>query len=304
MPYEITNLQCITHKVRFKKTDCKAVVSMLPGQLLGEEGFQLSITLSDVHLPRMWVEKHPDKDSQASMLVFYPDFEVKTSYKTDEVILLLDMSESMKGESFSMAKKIAIQFVKALDFELRVNVICFGTDFNEAFLTAQPLCEVHQNTKKFILFCPPSGGSTELWRPLRALSLLPPSRGVRNLLLLSDGHIQNPELTLQLVRDNAQHSRFFTCGLSSTANRHMLRALAQAGGGAYEFFDTKTKHNWAEKVACQVQRMGSPCCSSVSVKWQQFNPTAPPPVQAPKQLHALFNDCHTLVYGFVPHCTQ
>lgn len=50
--------------------------------------------------------------------------------------------------------------------------------------------------------------------------------------------------------------------------------------------------------------MAAPGCTSVSVKWQQFNPTAPPPVQAPKQLHALFSDCHTLVYGFVPHCTQ
>ncbi|XP_062390733.1 protein mono-ADP-ribosyltransferase PARP4-like isoform X2 [Sardina pilchardus] len=48
----------------------------------------------------------------------------------------------------------------------------------------------------------------------------------------------------------------------------MLRALAQAGGGAYEFFDTKTRHTWSEKV------------------------------------HALFSNCHTLVYGFVPHCTQ
>lgn len=61
----------------------------------------------------------------------------------------------------------------------------------------------------------PVGGSTELWRPLRALSLLPPSQGVRNLLLLSDGHIQNAELTLQLLRDNVQHSRLFTCGLRS-----------------------------------------------------------------------------------------
>lgn len=40
----------------------------------------------------------------------------------------------------------------------------------------------------------------------------------------------------------------FLCHFSPTANRHMLRALAQAGGGAFEFFDTKTKHNWAEKV--------------------------------------------------------
>ncbi|KAG7240419.1 hypothetical protein INR49_026990, partial [Caranx melampygus] len=304
MPYEISKLQCITHKVKIKRTDCKAVVSVLQGEVMGAEGFQLSITLSEVHLPRMWVEKHPDKDSQACMLVFYPDFDVNSGSADDEVVLLLDTSESMRGESLHMAQRVALQVLRALGHSLRVNVISFGTDHTEAFLTAQPLTEARQAAEKFIKHPSPIGGSTELWRPLRALSLLPPSRGTRNLLLLSDGHIQNAELTLQLLRDNAQHSRLFTCGLSPTANRHMLRALAQAGGGAYEFFDTKTKHNWAEKVARQVKRIASPGCSSVSVKWQQFNPTAPTPVQAPKQLHALFNNCHTLVYGFVPHCTQ
>ncbi|KAM6955132.1 protein mono-ADP-ribosyltransferase PARP4 [Lycodopsis pacificus] len=304
MPNKITSLQCITHKVKTKRTDCKAVVSVLPGEVMGQDGFQLSITLSEVHLPRMWVEKHPDKDSQASMLVFYPDFEVDSASASDEVVLLVDTSESMKGESLRMARRIARQVLKTLGHNLRLNVIFFGTDHSEAFLTARPLADARPAAESFITLAPPAGGSTELWRPLRALSLLPPSRGVRNLLLLSDGHVQNAALALQLLRDNARHSRLFTCGLSPTANRHMLRALAQAGGGAFEYFDTKTKHNWAEKVACQVKRMASPGCSSVSVKWQQFNPTAPPPEQAPKQLHALFNDCHTLVYGFVPHCTQ
>ncbi|XP_024656188.2 protein mono-ADP-ribosyltransferase PARP4 isoform X2 [Maylandia zebra] len=303
MPYEISSLQCITHQVKMKKTDCKAVVSVLPGQIMGPDGFQLSIMLSDVHLPRMWVEKHPDKDSQACMLVFYPDFEVSSSSDADEVILLLDTSESMKGESLHSARRIALQILKSLDRSLRLNVVFFGTDHTEAFLTVTPLGEVYEEAQRFIKHSAPLGGGTELWRPLRALSLLPPSRGIRNLLLLSDGHIQNTELTLKLLRDDAQHSRLFTCGLSTMANQHMLRALAQAGGGAYEFFDTKTKHNWAEKVACQLKRMASPGCSSVSVKWQQFSPTSPP-LQAPKQLHALFNDCHTLVYGFVPHCTQ
>ncbi|XP_039870516.1 protein mono-ADP-ribosyltransferase PARP4-like isoform X1 [Simochromis diagramma] len=303
MPYEISSLQCITHQIKMKKTDCKAVVSVLPGQIMGPDGFQLSIMLSDVHLPRMWVEKHPDKDSQACMLVFYPDFEVSSSSDADEVILLLDTSESMKGESLRSARIIALQILKSLDRSLRLNVVLFGTDHTEAFLTVTPLGEVYEEAQRFIKHSAPLGGGTELWRPLRALSLLPPSRGIRNLLLLSDGHIQNTELTLKLLRDDAQHSRLFTCGLSTMANQHMLRALAQAGGGAYEFFDTKTKHNWAEKVACQLKRMASPGCSSVSVKWQQFSPTSPP-LQAPKQLHALFNDCHTLVYGFVPHCTQ
>eukprot|EP00066_Takifugu_rubripes_P029339 XP_011618605.1 PREDICTED: poly [ADP-ribose] polymerase 4 [Takifugu rubripes] len=304
MPNQISSLGCITHRVKVKRTDCKAVVSVLPGQVLGPEGFQLSVRLAEVHLPRMWVEKHPEKESQACMLVFYPDFDISSgSPSSNEVVLLLDTSESM-GDVLQAVQEIALRVLKALHRDLKVNIILFGTDHSEAFLTAQPLGDVYEEAKSFIKRFTPVGGSTELWRPLRALGLLPPSRGIRNLLLLSDGHIQNPELTLQLLRDGVQHSRLFACGLSPTANRHMLRALAQAGGGAFEFFDTKTKHTWTEKAARQVKRMAAPGCSSVSVKWQQFSPTAPPPVQAPQQLHALFSDCHTLVYGFVPHCTQ
>uniref|UniRef100_A0A8C7VSN5 Poly [ADP-ribose] polymerase n=1 Tax=Oncorhynchus mykiss TaxID=8022 RepID=A0A8C7VSN5_ONCMY len=309
MPNEIINLHCLTHKVKIKRTDCKAVVRTCPGETLGPDGFLVCFSLAQIHLPRMWVEKHPDKDSQACMLVFYPDFEpCPTSSPmsgSSEVILLLDSSESMRGEALQNARRIALQLLNTLDHHsIRVNVISFGSDQKDAFLSANPLVEALQPAKEFIMSSSPVGGSTELWRPLRSLSLLPPSHGMRNLLLLSDGHVQNQALTLQLVRQHAQHSRLFTCGLSPTANRHMLRALAQAGGGAYEFFDTKTKHTWREKVACQVKRIVSPGCSSVSVKWQQFNPSAPPPVQAPSQLHALFTDCHTLVYGFVPHCTQ
>lgn len=95
MPYEIINLEsshliktkvitkCFLlhslknstiHKIRIdfnsilfyptQRTDCKAVVSTLPGQTLGPDGLQLTFSLSKIHMPRMWVENHPDKDSQ------------------------------------------------------------------------------------------------------------------------------------------------------------------------------------------------------------------------------------------------
>ncbi|XP_028847905.1 protein mono-ADP-ribosyltransferase PARP4 isoform X2 [Denticeps clupeoides] len=305
MPYEITSLRCDTHQIKIKRTDCKAVISTLPGQMLGSDGFHLYITLSEMHMPRMWVENHPNKDSQACMLVFYPHFDsCREDGSVGEVIILLDTSGSMQTEAALNARKIALQALKKLDSQVKLSVLSFGTDQTEAFLQPQLVKEAYEPAKKFIMSSPPVGGSTELWRPLRSLSLLPPSKGVRNVLLISDGHIHNPALTLQLVQNNSSHTRLFTCGLSKTANRHMLRTLAQAGGGAYEFFDTKTKHTWREKVESQVKRMASAGCSSVAVKWQQFNPTAPPPVQAPSQLHALFSDCQTLVYGFMPHCTQ
>ncbi|XP_056611190.1 protein mono-ADP-ribosyltransferase PARP4 isoform X2 [Triplophysa dalaica] len=304
MPYEIINLES-SHLIKTKRTDCKAVVSTLPGQTLGPDGLQLTFSLSKIHMPRMWVENHPDKDSQACMLVFYPDFTSSSedSSSVSDVVIVLDTSESMRGDAMLNARRIALQVLNSLDRSMKINIISFGTDYKEAFPAPMLLADTFESARKFIM-SDGVGGSTELWRPLRSLSLLPPSQGMRNILLLSDGHVQNQPLTLQLVRENSRHTRVFTCGLSLTANRHMLRALAQAGGGTYEFFDTKMKHTWAEKVRAQLQRVESPGCRSVAVKWQQFNPSAPPPVQAPSQLHALFSDCHTLVYGFVPHCSQ
>lgn len=143
-------------------------MSVLPGQSLGPEGFQLSISLSKVHLPRMWVEKHPDKDSQvcvrtfffhsgslfakapppslslslspspqACMLVFYPDFDIDSrSPSSNEVVLLLDTSESM-GDVLHTVQEIALRVLKALDPDVKVNVILFGTgQFDEVLKTA------------------------------------------------------------------------------------------------------------------------------------------------------------------------
>ncbi|XP_062861653.1 protein mono-ADP-ribosyltransferase PARP4 [Trichomycterus rosablanca] len=305
MPYEIQNLEC-SHRIKIKKTDCNAVVNTLPEQTLSSDGFQLSFTLSQIHMPRMWVEKHPEKDTEACMLVFYPQFESGDASLSgvSDVVIVLDTSESMRGEAMLNARRLALKVLNSLDRSLKVNIILFGTDYRQAFPSPMVLQEAFAEAKNFIMSSSAIGGSTELWRPLRSLNLLPPSHGIRNVLILSDGHVQNQPQTLQLVRENAKHTRLFTCGLSPTANRHMLRALAQAGGGANEFFDTKTKHTWAEKVNSQVRCMSSPGCSSVAVKWQQFNLAAPPPLQAPSQLCALFSECHTLVYGFVPHCTQ
>lgn len=61
------------------------------------------------------------------MLVFYPDFDINPSSASDEVVLLLDTSESMRGETLSAARRIALQVLKTLDHNLRINVILFGT---------------------------------------------------------------------------------------------------------------------------------------------------------------------------------
>ncbi|NXJ11809.1 PARP4 polymerase, partial [Odontophorus gujanensis] len=313
MPYRIENLHSWTHKLKIKKTECKAVIKTVENSSLDSSGFGLDIWISHAYLPRMWVEKHPNKNSEACMLVFQPEFEAAFDGEqlSSEIIILLDCSNSMAGSTLLQAKQIALHALKLLSSRQNVNVIKFGTSEFLCFLNCKPYLTCHDLILRasllyyiIIISATATLGNTDLWKTLRYLSLLFPSQGHRNILLISDGHIQNESVTFQLVKDNVYHTRLFTCGVGSTANRHMLRSLSQYGAGAFEYFDSKAKYNWDAKIQSQVSRIFSPGCSSVSIKWQQFDINAPKPLQAPAQIQSLFTNERLLVYGFVPHCTQ
>ncbi|XP_009888954.1 PREDICTED: poly [ADP-ribose] polymerase 4 [Charadrius vociferus] len=306
MPSIIERIHSWTHELKIKKTDCKAVIKTVENSSLDVSGFVLDIWISQVYLPRMWVEKHPKKMSEACMLVFQPEFETafEEEHLSSEIIILLDCSNSMAGSALHQAKQIALRVLELLYFRQRVNIVKFGTNFTEFSSLSMNIVNDLASLKKFITSATATLGNTDLWKTLRYLSLLFPSQGHRNILLISDGHIQNESVTFRILKDNIQHTRLFTCGVGSTANRHMLRSLSQYGAGAFEYFDLKSKYSWETKIQSQISRMLSPGCSSVSIKWQQFNTGAPEPMQAPAQIQSLFNDERLLVYGFIPHCTQ
>uniref|UniRef100_A0A7N9CPY2 Poly [ADP-ribose] polymerase n=1 Tax=Macaca fascicularis TaxID=9541 RepID=A0A7N9CPY2_MACFA len=287
------------------RTDCKAVIGTMEGSSLDSSGFSLHIGLSDAYLPRMWVEKHPEKESEACMLVFQPDLDVHLPdlANESEVIICLDCSSSMEGVTFLQAKQIALHALSLVGEKHKVNIIQFGTGYKELFSYPKHITSNIAATE-FIMSATPTMGNTDFWKTLRYLSLLYPARGSRNILLVSDGHLQDESLTLQLVKRSRPHTRLFACGIGPTANRHILRILSQCGAGVFEYFNAKSKHSWRKQIEDQMTRLCSPSCHSVSVKWQQLNPDAPEALQAPAQVPSLFCNDRLLVYGFIPHCTQ
>ncbi|XP_073750905.1 protein mono-ADP-ribosyltransferase PARP4 isoform X5 [Callorhinus ursinus] len=305
MPYVIESISSDTHKLRQKRTDCKAVISTMEGSSLDSDGFSLHVGLSDAYLPRMWVERHPEKESEACMLVFQPDLGITLSdlAENSEVIICLDCSNSMEGATFLQAKQIALYALSLMGRKQKINIVKFGTGYKELF--SYPKYITSNNTPtEFIKSATPTMGNTDFWKTLRYLNLLYPSQGLRSILLISDGHLQNESLTLQLVKRNVRHTRLFSCGIGSTANRHILRTLSQYGAGVFEYFNSKSKHSWKKQIEDQMTRLHSPSCHSVSVKWQQLSTDAPEPLQAPAQVQSLFHNERLLVYGFIPHCTQ
>ncbi|XP_029415107.1 protein mono-ADP-ribosyltransferase PARP4 [Nannospalax galili] len=305
MPYVIEFISSDTHELKQKSTDCKAVISTVEGSSLDSSGFSLHIGLCDAYLPRMWVEKHPEKESEACMLVFQPDLDASLPglSEKNEVIICLDCSSSMEGVTFMQAKQIALYAVSLVGEDQKVNIIQFGTGYKELFSYPKYITS-NKMVTEFIMSAAPTMGNTDLWKILRYLSFLYPSQGLRNILLISDGHLQSESLTLQLVKRNVHHTRVFTCAVGSTANCHILRTLSQCGAGVFEYFNSKSKHIWKKQIEAQITRSRSPSCHSVSIKWQQLSRDAPEPLQAPAWVPSLFHNDRLLVYGFIPHCTQ
>ncbi|XP_013399831.1 poly [ADP-ribose] polymerase 4-like [Lingula anatina] len=281
-----------------------AVVEMTAGQALGD-GFQLLIGLAEIHVPRMWVEEDVDNPgSPACMLTFYPEFEAESDLAC-EVILLIDVSNSMKEKALQDAKKVALLTLHHLSNGCVFNVVSFGTGFEELFPCSMGKTKLTvKQAQEFIQALQPSGGNTEVIQPLQVNFLLKPSQGLRNIFLISDGHVNNEEAVFTALRKNYEHTRLFTLGVSATANKYLLRSLARVGAGAYEYFDNKTKSKWEKKVKCQLDKVSQPGLTSVSVAWQQYDDDLPPPVQAPTQITSLFNGSRQVVYGFVPNCMQ
>eukprot|EP00079_Xenopus_tropicalis_P033572 XP_017947343.1 PREDICTED: poly [ADP-ribose] polymerase 4 [Xenopus tropicalis] len=301
MSFKIETISCFTHKILMKKTDCTAVVATKTPSSWDDEGFQLYVLLKCSSQPRMWVEKHPDEDSEACMLVFLPSFETSRHYR--DLTILLDCSNSMES-TFQTAKLIALLAASSLNPWHNINIISFGTGYKEFRIRPKENKNLLPEVEQFIKMAKPNMGNTELWKPLQSLCLLAPPSDMHNVLLISDGHIQNESLVFQILKKNAGKVRLFTCGVGATANRHMLRCLARYGAGFFEFFEDKAKSSWKKKMEAQLQKMDSPACTSASVKWMQFSDNDPEPVQAPAHIPALFNPCCLLVYGFAHHCTQ
>ncbi|XP_066438251.1 protein mono-ADP-ribosyltransferase PARP4 isoform X3 [Eleutherodactylus coqui] len=302
MPRKIEQIVCYTHKLKIKRTECKAVIQTEESSSFNENGICVDIYVEDAYIPRMWVENHPDEDSQACMLVFKPSFEdVDYSFRGDVYLTIcLDCSNSMES-SFHSAKQVALLALQHLSYSY-VNFVLFGSNYKELYSYPKPYHHDTSAIEQFIKEAKPTMGSTEFWKVLRSLYLLRPQTGNHKVVLISDGHVQNENLVFQILKKNL--FQLFTCGVGTPTNKHMLKCFAQYGSGAFEYFDDNSKSKWRDQMSNHDSRLYSPPCTAVSVKWRQFNQNSSEILQAPRNIQALFNNDWLLVYGFVPHCTQ
>ena len=304
MPFEIRSIYSPTHSVDVKQKSCCAVLKMSDGQTSLSETFILNISTSTIHVPRIFVEDSSlCAHTRACMLSFYPEFEKISKSESPHVIFLIDSSNSMSGNSFNCARKLLGYMLKNVPQKCYFNIISFSSTFEQLFPFSTTYDRLSLDKAfNFVKKLKTTNANTTLLKPLQEFLLINQNE-LTNFILISDGHINEPQSLLRTLK-NKTKLRFFCCAIGSNPNKHLLKMISYSTNGSFSQFDSKFQTKWKDKVQDLIEKLYQPpAISHISVEWETSDDDNQDKIlQAPIKINPLFNGKRQVVYGFVPNC--
>lgn len=150
-----------------------------------------------------------------------------------ELILVVDNSGSMQGESMTQAIAALDRALSRLRPSDRFNVVRFDDTTEQVFEQAVPADAANvDHARRFVQGLRANGG-TELLPALElAFSAAPTPGYLRQVVLLTDAGVGNEQELLRAIETRRGDARLFAVGIGSAPNAHFLRRAVELGRGS------------------------------------------------------------------------
>ncbi len=150
-----------------------------------------------------------------------------------ELVLVVDNSGSMEGESMTQAIAALDRALSRLRPSDRFNVIRFDDTTERVFAQAVPADAGNvTHARRFVQGLRANGG-TELLPALELALSTPATPGyLRQVVLLTDAGVGNEQELLHAIETLRGDARLFAVGIGSAPNEHFLRRAVELGRGS------------------------------------------------------------------------
>ena len=257
-----------------------------------------SITLTDIPMDRDIVLSWPIRDLTASsgeaftrahngkrymqVLLSPPSRASELPIVSRELILVIDKSGSMAGESIRAAREAIHSALDGLSPNDTFNIIAFD-DRTEPLFSSARLAEAGTiaTARRFADRLNADGG-TEMLNALQ-LALTSDQNNdnqdrLKQLVFLTDGSVGYEESLLKVIKQQLGNSRLFTVGIGSAPNTWFLEKAAEAGRGiSLSIRDTS---DVASAVTELLSSLEQPVITDLSIQYKNgFGEIYPNPVR-------------------------
>ncbi|MGI1935225.1 marine proteobacterial sortase target protein [Shewanella oncorhynchi] len=212
-------------------------------------------------------------DNYSLVMVLPPKVEKSTQPSLPrELILVIDTSGSMAGDSIVQAKNALLYALKGLKPEDSFNIIEFNSSLSQ--FSAVPLPATSSNlsrARQFVSRLQADGG-TEMALALDAA--LPKSLGsvsldatqpLRQVIFMTDGSVGNEQALFDLIRYQIGESRLFTVGIGSAPNSHFMQRAAELGRGTFTYIGKVDEVD--EKISALLSKIQYPVLTDIQVRF-------------------------------------
>ncbi|XP_073467175.1 von Willebrand factor A domain-containing protein 5A-like isoform X3 [Aquarana catesbeiana] len=240
-----------------------------------------------------------------AMLSFYPSFPAgQEQSNCGEFIFLVDRSGSMQcsmnsesnaPQRIQSARETLVLLLKSLPLGCYFNIYGFGSHFEAFFPESVEYTQqsMEEAVKKVNVMDARFGG-TEILQPLKKIyQTAGRAEHPRQLFVFTDGEVGNTKQVINKVQRNSKKHRCFTFGIGEGASTSLIKGMARAGSGTFEFITGKDRMQ--PKVLRALKCSLQPSVKDISLKW-----TLPSSVEAivlSKVPTAIFHGQRSIVYA-------
>ena len=178
-------------------------------------------------------------------------------------IFLIDQSGSMWGEKINISKKALELFLQSLPAKSYYQLIGFGTDFVKYDKTPKEYTQENiEESLKTIKELEANLSGTNILSPLKSIFSDEAYNEInlrKNIILLTDGQIENEEETLNLIKENNSKFRIFSIGIGYDFDEDLIKKSGKYGKGGYNLCKDIDKLN--SIIAKEINNVNSPWIS-------------------------------------------
>jgi len=217
--------------------------------------------------PRSVLFRERWKGSDYLMVMMVPpDQGPQTTPVARELVLVIDTSGSMHGDSLAQARRAVEHTLGQLEGHDHFNIIQFNSTTDGLFVQSRPANGRNLELARDYLRRLEAEGGTEIRAALRrALSTGPGSGRLRQVVFLTDGAVGNEQAAFQDIQDHLGESRLFTVGIGSAPNAHFMRRAARLGRGSHTFVGHAAEVE--SQLARLIEGLRHPVLTDFSLHW-------------------------------------
>lgn len=262
---ELAEVSSSTHQLSVRSEGRSRRIELAAGEAASDRDFELVWRPQPSAVPQQAVFVEQQGDTQYALInVIPPTLPVPTVPR--ELILVIDNSGSMHGESMTQAKAAVDRALSRLKPGDRFNVIRFDHSYDSVFpqpVEASP-AQITQ-ARAFVQALAADGG-TEMLAPLVEAFAMPATAShLRQVVLITDGAITDEAQLLNHIEHGRGDARLFAVGIGSAPNAHVLRRAAEVGRGAVVMI--RNAEDLAERTDALLAKLDQPALRDLKTLW-------------------------------------